>query len=60
VSLTDYQVDSLLAAYLERKKFEAKIMLSVVSEALQPKQEQGTLASLAMAGFGIKGAEKLL
>lgn len=59
MSLTDWQVKHLLAAYLERKKFEAKITLSVVAEALQPKQETGSLASLATMGFGIKGLEKL-
>lgn len=56
VSLTDRQVNGLMAAYLTRKKFETQIMLSVVSEALKPKQEQASLASLAALGFGIQGA----
>jgi len=60
VSLTDYQANQLLSAYIERKKAEAKITLSVVSEAMKAKQEQGTLGGLAMMGFGIRGAEKLL
>lgn len=59
MSLTDRQVAGLMGAYIERKKFEAKIMLSVVAEALKPQKEQASLASLAALGFGIRGAEKL-
>lgn len=56
VSLTDRQVDGLLGAYLERKKIEAKILLSIVAEALKP-QEKGlaNLGSLAAMGIGIEG-----
>lgn len=60
VSLTDHQVEQLLRAYMERKKIEAKITLSVLADAMKPKEEQGSLAGLAMMGFGIRGAEKLL
>lgn len=60
MSLTDYQVDRLMAAYLERKKFEAKILMSIVAEGLAPKKDEpASLASLAAMGFGIRGAEKL-
>lgn len=55
MSLTERQVEGLLGAYLERKKFEAKITMSIVAEAMKPKKETGSLAGLAMAGFGIKG-----
>lgn len=56
MSLTDRQVDGLLGAYLERKKIEAKILLSIVAEALKP-QEKGlaNLGSLAAMGIGIEG-----
>ena len=60
MSLTDYQMSQLLLAYMERKKAEAKIMLSIVGEAMKSKQEQGSLGGLAMMGFRIQGAEKLL
>lgn len=56
MSLTDSQVEGLLGAYLERKKTEAKILLSIVGEALKPKREQGSLAGLAAVGFKIEGA----
>jgi len=49
----------LLTAYLERKKFEAKITLSMLSEALKPKRELASLAGLSAMGFGIKGLENL-
>ena len=55
-NLTDGQVEGLLAAYLERKKFETKIMLSMVGEALKPKEQTMSLGALAAAGFGIRGA----
>jgi hypothetical protein len=54
VSLTDRQVDALMGAYLERKKFEAKVMLSVLSESLSTKTEQASLGTIAMMGFGIE------
>lgn len=60
MSLTDWQVAQLLTAWMERKKAEAKIMLSVVAEAMKPKDEIGSLGGLAMMGFGVRGAEKLL
>lgn len=57
MSLTDAQIAGLLAAYLERKRFEAKVMLSVVAEALKPKEKnQMSLGGLAAMGFGIRGA----
>lgn len=56
VSLTERQIQGLLSAYIERKKFEAKVTMSIVAEALKPKKEQGSLASLAALGFGIRGA----
>lgn len=55
VSLTDSQVNGLLAAYIERTKFESKVLISTLGEAMQPKKEQASLASLAAMGFGIKG-----
>lgn len=60
VSLTDYQASQLLTAYFERKKYEARITMSVLAESMKPKQEQGSLGGLAMMGFRIQGAEKLL
>ena len=56
MSLTDRQVEGLLSGYIERKRFEAKVLVSVLGEALQPKKEQASLASLAAMGFGIRGA----
>lgn len=56
VSLTDEQINGLLPAYLERKKIEAQILLSVVGEALKPKQPETTLGGLAAMGFKIEGA----
>lgn len=55
VSLTDRQLKGLLNGYFERKKFEAKILVSTLGEAMQPKKQQGSLAGLAAMGFGIKG-----
>ena len=55
MSLTDRQVEGLLGAYLERKKIESKILISVLGEALAPKKEQGSLASLAAIGFKVEG-----
>ena len=59
MSLSEYQVEMLFTSYLERKKFEAKITLSILSEALKPKQELASLASLGAIGFGITGLENL-
>jgi hypothetical protein len=56
VSLNDAQIEGLLSAYLERKKVEAKILLSVVGEAFKPKQPEMTLGGLAAMGFKIEGA----
>lgn len=58
MSLTDRQVNGLLGAYIERKKFEAKITMSIVGEAFSKKKDEGTmsLGSLAAMGFGIRGA----
>jgi hypothetical protein len=56
VSLSDAQVEGLLTAYLERKKVEAKIMLSVIGEAFKPKQPEMSLGALAAMGFKIEGA----
>jgi hypothetical protein len=55
-SLSDAQIEGLLGAYLERKRTEAKIMLSIVGEALKPKQPEMSLGSLAAMGFKIEGA----
>jgi hypothetical protein len=56
VSLTDRQVEGLLGAYLERKKIESKILLSIVAEALKPQEKPMSLGSLAAMGFKIEGA----
>jgi hypothetical protein len=56
VSLTEAQVDGLVTAYIERKKFETKVMLSIVAEALKPKEQESSFSSLAGMGFGIRGA----
>jgi hypothetical protein len=56
VSLTEAQVDGLVTAYIERKKFETKVMLSIVAEALKPKEKEMSLGALSAMGFGIRGA----
>jgi len=56
VSLTERQVNGLLGAYIERQKFESKVLISTLGKAMEPKREQGSLASLAALGFGIRGA----
>ena len=56
MSLTDYQVEGLLGGYIERKKFEAKVLVSVLGEALKPKEKPMSLGNLAAMGFGIRGA----
>jgi len=57
MNLTEAQIEGLLGAWLERKRFEAKITVSVWGEALKPK-EKGlmSLSALASMGFGIQGA----
>jgi len=56
LALSDAQVEGLLGAWLERKRFEAKIMVSVWGEALKPKDKGPmSLSSLAAMGFGIRG-----
>jgi hypothetical protein len=54
--LTERQVNLLLNAYVQRKKFEAKVTLSLLAEAMKPKEEKMSLSSLAAMGFGIRGA----
>lgn len=56
VSLTEGQVSRLLGAYLKRKKFEAKVVVSVIGEAMKPKQPEMSLGALSAMGFGIRGA----
>jgi hypothetical protein len=56
VSLTDEQYDGLLSGYVGRKKYEAKVLVSVLGEAMTPKDKPMTLSGLAAAGFGIRGA----
>lgn len=57
VSLTERQLSGLLLAYIERKKFEAKITMSIVAEAMAPKQPTMSVAGLAAMGFGIRGVQ---
>lgn len=60
MSLSDRQVNGLMRAFIERKKFEAKITMSIVADALAPKPDKpASLANLAALGFGIRGTEKL-
>lgn len=55
--LTERQANELLMAYLERKKFEARILWSALGEALNEKDDRpASLAQLAALGFGIRGA----
>jgi len=52
-------VQRLLLSYLERQKFEAKVLISTLGEALGGKKKdegQMPLAALAAMGFGIRGA----
>jgi hypothetical protein len=53
--MTESQTTGLLGAYVRRKRFEARLLVSQLSEAMQPKRETGNLASLATLGFGIRG-----
>lgn len=59
VSLTETQVNGLLNAYLERKKFEAKLHWAVLGEALNSEKEPelASLGQLAVMGFGIHGLQ---
>lgn len=55
VSLTEAQINRLLPAYIERKKFEAKVTLAMLGQALKPKEDGAiSLAALAM-DFDIEG-----
>jgi hypothetical protein len=48
-----------MLAYLERTKFEAKVMIGTLGEALNGKKKdegQMGLGALAAMGFGIRGA----
>ena len=56
MSLTDRQVEGLLSGYIERKKFESKVLVSILGEAMTPKKPEMSLGSLAAMGFGIRGA----
>lgn len=55
VSLTEAQMTGLVGAYVERKRFESKVLIGVLGEALKPQKEQTSLASLAAMGFAIEG-----
>lgn len=58
VSLTEAQVDGLLGAYLERKKFESRVIWAMLGEAMKGKPDPAAnLNMLAMMGFGIRGVE---
>lgn len=56
--LTEQQVDRLMAAYVARRQFEAKVLLSELGKALAgPEKPQGmSLGALAAMGFRIEGA----
>jgi hypothetical protein len=46
-------------AYLERTKFEAKVMIGTLGEAMGGKKKdegQTSIGALAAMGFGIRGA----
>lgn len=53
-SLTDRQLAGLMGAYLERKRVEAKIILSIVGEAMKPKQPDMSMGALAAMGIGMR------
>jgi len=56
--LSESQVQKLMLAYLERKKFEARILVGTLGEAMGGKKKdegQMPLAALAALGFGIRG-----
>ena len=56
MSLTDGQVEGLLSGYIERKKFESKVLVSILGEVMISKKSEMSLGSLAAMGFGIRGA----
>jgi hypothetical protein len=56
VSLTDEQITGLLGGYVERTKFEARVLISTLGEAMKPKEQSMSLRSMASMGFGIRGA----
>ena len=48
-----------MMAYLERKKFEARVLVGTLGEAMGGKKKDDgplPLAALAAMGFGIRGA----
>lgn len=55
VSLSDAQMTGLVEAYVERKRFESKVLISVLGEALKPQKESMSLAKLESIGFKIEG-----
>lgn len=56
VSLTETQIAGLLPAYVERTKFEARVLISTLGEAMKPTEPESTLGGLGAMGFGIRGA----
>lgn len=56
MAMTDSQAAMLLRGWLRRKRFESRLLIGQLAEAMQPKRETGNLGSLAMMGFGIRGA----
>jgi hypothetical protein len=46
----------LMRSYLARQRFESRVLIAQLADAMQPKREQGSLAGLAALGFGIRGA----
>lgn len=56
LALTETQTAYLLRGYMRRKQFEARVLISQLGEAMQPKRESTSLAALGMMGFGIRGA----
>lgn len=57
MALSERQIVLLWEAYLERKRFESRVLLSELGNALQPKESKGqmSLSALAAMGFGIEG-----
>ena len=55
VSLSEAQINGLLGAYMERKQFEAKVILGTLGKALKPKDEGISLGGLFAMGFEIEG-----
>lgn len=54
--MSEYEVSMMLGAYVERTRYEAKILIGVLAEALKPQEKSMSLGELAMMGFGIEGA----